>query len=420
MSLVFIYVTGFLISRLSLRYGLAELFFARLFKGRERSFKILLLYIISAAVLIAMVMPNFLTALTLLPMLETLRRGFEQRHEPAHARRLTTASAIVAMYGCNLGGIGSMVGSPANALILGAAQIFEVPGREKINYLSWFGWSLPLVAVLILSAWLLATYFMLSKTQRETPVTLPQLRSADSQNPFTRGAWRAFAAWISFWILHALLQLAVPMPAASIALFGLKLDWTLWDQIATVFGLLFCTLLFVPIFKGAGGARQAVLKVTDCFNKLPVLGFMFVLLAIALSGLFIYFKVPQWLARHLERLVPQDWPPVALYLCLAFVTTLATELLSNTTVSLVFFPIVHALALALNLPPLAALLGVGLASTNAFMLPIATPANALIYGGVKHISLKTMIASGLVMNLISSLWLALFLGHVIPWYYGLQ
>ncbi len=419
MSLLFIYVTGFLLSRLSVRYGLAEAFFVRMFQGRERSFKMLLLYLVSAAALMAMVMPNFLTALTLLPMLEALRLSLEQRHEPEDARRLTTASAVIAMYGCNLGGIGSMVGSPANALILGAAQIFEVPGREKINYLSWFGWSLPLVAVLILSAWLLATYFMLSKKQRATLITLPQLRSADARDLFTRQAWRALAAWISFWILHALLQLVVSVPAENIALFGLKLNWTLWDKIATLFGLIFCTLVFAPIFKGDGDARQALLKVSDCFNKLPVLGFGFVLLAMAISGLFIYFKIPQWLAQHLETLVPQHWSPVALYLCLAFVTTLTTELLSNTTVSLVFFPIVHALALALNLPPLAALLGVGLASTNAFMLPIATPANALIYGGVKHISLKTMIASGFVMNLISSFWLALFLSRVIPWYYGL-
>jgi sodium-dependent dicarboxylate transporter 2/3/5 len=420
MSLLFIYVTGFLLSRLSVRYGLAEALLVRSFQGRERSFKTLLLYLVVAAALMAMVMPNFLTALTLLPMLEALRLSLEQRHETGHARRLVTASAVIAMYGCNLGGIGSMVGSPANALILGAAQLFEVPGREKINYLSWFGWSLPLVLVLILSAWTLMVYFILPKAERHVKITLPQLRPANEHNKFTRRAWYAFAVWVSFWIVHALLQLAAPQPSHSLNLFGLKLDWSLWDQIATLFGLLFCTLVFAPIFKGAEGMRQAVLKVSDCFNKLPVLGFGFVLLAMAISGLFIYLKIPQWLAHHLERLVPQDWPPLALYLCLAFITTLATELLSNTTVSLVFFPIVHALALALHLPPLAALLGVGLASTNAFMLPIATPANALIYGGVKNISLKTMIASGLVMNLISSFWLAIFLGYVIPRYYGLH
>ncbi len=419
MSLVFIYVTGFLISRLSLRYGLAEWFFARLFKGRERSFKILLLYLVSAAVLIAMVMPNFLTALTLLPMLEALRLSFEQRHDTAHARRLTTAGAVIAMYGCNLGGIGSMVGSPANALILGAAQIFEVPGREKINYLSWFGWSLPLVVILILSAWVLIAYLTLSKNERNSKIALPQISSANGPDALASLAWRVLAVWFGFWMLHAVLQLFVSAPANRIAVFGRELDWNLWDQIATLFGLAFCTLLFAPIFKGAEGTRRAVLKTSDCFNKLPVLGFGFVLLAMGISGLFIFFKVPEWLARHLEQFVPQHWPTVALYLCLTFTTTLATELLSNTTVALVFFPIVHALALALGIPPLAALLGVGLASTNAFMLPIATPANGLIYGGVKHISLKTMLVSGVIMNLISSFWLAIFLAHVIPWYYGL-
>ncbi|NUO82434.1 hypothetical protein HUU05_20355, partial [candidate division KSB1 bacterium] len=237
MSLLFIYCTVFLLSRLSVRHGLAEAFFVRLFHGHERSFRTLLLYIIVAAALMAMVMPNFLTALTLLPMLEALRLSLEQRYEAPHARRLITASAIIAMYGCNLGGIGSMVGSPANALILGAAQIFEVPGREKINYLSWFGWSLPLVLVLIVSAWSLVTYFILPKALRHTKLALPQLRLADDRNDNARLAWRAFIAWLGFWILHALLQLALPVPAQSFAVFGLKLDWSIWDQIATGFGV---------------------------------------------------------------------------------------------------------------------------------------------------------------------------------------
>ncbi|MDZ7311328.1 MAG: sodium:sulfate symporter, partial [candidate division KSB1 bacterium] len=95
--------------------------------------------------------------------------------------------------------------------------------------------------------------------------------------------------------------------------------------------------------------------------------------------------------------------------------SLATEFFNNTAVTVAFFPVMHALAERLLL----ALMAVGLAATNAFMLPISTPVNALLYGGVKHVSLKIMAASGLLLDFISALAMALFLAQVIPWYYGL-
>ena len=120
MSYIFLFATGFLLSRLNVRYGLAESVFARMFHNRERSFARFLLYLAPAAAFMAMFMPNFIAALTLLPILETVRLDLEQRREPAVARRLTTAMALLAMYGCNIGGMGSMVGSPAHPLLMGA------------------------------------------------------------------------------------------------------------------------------------------------------------------------------------------------------------------------------------------------------------------------------------------------------------
>ncbi len=418
MSYIFLFATGFLLSRLNVRYGLAESIFARLFHNRRHSFIRFLLYLAPAAAFMAMFMPNFIAALTLLPILEAVRLDLERRREPAVARRLTTVMAIIAMYGCNIGGMGSLVGSPANALIIGAIQILEVPGGEKINFLSWFGWSLPLVAILLLLAWTQISYIFVPAAERHQGIDLPPFRLAPERSGFTRFAWRVVAFWFGFWMLHSVLQLLLPQPSNNFSALGLKLSWSLWDQIAAGFGLGFLTLLFAPLYPEAGQKRKALLKISDCFHKLPVAGFVFVLLALGLSAFFIFIEAPQWLAKNLGGIIPRHMPRIVLYFFLAFITTLATEPLSNTTVSVVLFPLVHELASSLGLNPLVALIAVGLASTNAFMLPIATPANALIYGGVKHVSLPLMIVSGFLMNLMSSLCLAVFLRYVIPWYYG--
>jgi sodium-dependent dicarboxylate transporter 2/3/5 len=151
-------VTGFLISRLGVRYGLIERFFARGLARRHDSVTSFLLALMVSTALISMFIPNFITALALLPVLENLQKHFEQQFAPHLVRRLTTAMVLAAIYGCNIGGMGSLIGSPANALMLGALELYQAPGREKVNFLSWFGWSLPLTAILIGCAWAQLVY----------------------------------------------------------------------------------------------------------------------------------------------------------------------------------------------------------------------------------------------------------------------
>lgn len=420
MSYIFLFATGFLISRLSVRYRLVELFFARIFQIRSDSFKQFLLYVLLASAFVSMFTPNFIAALTLLPVLNTLAKSFAQHHEPQVARRLTTMMVCTVMYGCNLGGMGSLVGSPANALMLGALELFKVENREKINFLSWFGWSLPLVLIMAGIAWALVVYLFVPKRQREEGIDIPEFHAGGEQPERVRRAWRAIGLWFGFWALHSILQIAAPVGGWSITLFNFEIGWNLWDKLAALFGVCYAALLFAPIFRAPNQQRQPLLRFSDCFNELPVRAFVFVAIILAISGLLIYLDVPEWLGSHLVQLIPQGLPPFAFYFSLCLITTMSTEALSNTAVAVVLFPLIHGLALSLDLNPLVAMMAIGLASTNAFMLPLGTPVNALLYGGVKNLSLATMATSGFMLNVISALWMAGFLEYVIPWYYGLD
>lgn len=419
MSYVFLFITGFLISRLSVRYELVEQFFARLFHGRNHSVQRFLFYLLAAAALVSMFTPNFIAALTLLPMLETLRQSFEQNHGEKIARRLTTAVVIIVIYGCNIGGMGSLVGSPANAFMLAQMEIFGVAGREKINFLSWFGWSLPLVGVMLVMAWAQVAFLFIPQKFRREEIELPQFHQAAKPSASAKLAWRMLVVWFAFWTLHSVLQILLPFSEPNFLLYNFKIGFTPWDQLATLFGVIYLALLFAPIFRMEGGERSALLKLGDSFNKLPIRAFLFVLLVLAFSFVLIKLKVPEWLGTHLVEILPRNVPPLLLYFFLLFITTMVTEFVSNTTVALVLFPLVHALALSLNLNPLACFLAVGLASTNAFMTPVGTPVNALLYGGVKNVSLAMMVASGFLLNFISAVWMALALSYWIPKYYGL-
>ena len=419
MSYLFLFGTGFLVSRLSVRYGLVEFLFARLFKDRADSFSRFLLLLAAASALVSMFIPNLITVLTLLPMLEALRQHFEESHDAKTAHRLTTAMVLVVIYGSNIGGMGSIVGSPANALMLGALEVMKVAGREKINFLSWFGWSLPLAAALVTIAWAQVSFFIVPAKERKLELEIPRLVVTKVDNKEWRLAWHATAAWFVFWTAHSIGQLLSAPATSALTLMEIELRWTIWDLLAVAFGIVYIAFLFAPVLKDHAGDRRSLLRLSDCFSQLPIRGFVFVIIALAISGLFIALGAPVWLAEHLLKIIPDDLPAIALYLFILLITTMSTEVFSNTTVSVVLFPLVYSLATSLGLNPLVAMMAVGLASTNAFMLPIATPVNALAFGGVKNVSLPTMVVSGFLLNLTSSFWMAIFLSFVVPWYYGL-
>ena len=424
MSYIFLFATGFIISRLSVRYGLVEQIFSTLFKDRSEQFIRFLFYLAVSAALVSMVIPNFITALTLLPILEHLQKDFTKQFDRRVARRLITAMALIVIYSCNIGGMGSLIGSPANGVMLLAMNVFEVAGRDKINFISWFGWSLPLVAVLIFLSWLLVSYLIVPAQHRFFKINFQKSPGLASSKKLQFRIWMATAAWLVGWSLHSIFELLFPVPGQDFAIFSFRFVVDLWDYAAAIFSVGFVVILFGPFFKDAHNNRQPLLRVSDCFKQLPWRAFAFVfivlLIVLGISSLSMYFdlNLPKTMAKQALEKIPENLPAIVVYFSLLFLTTMLTEFFNNTTVAGILFPLAYSLAAVLNLNPFLTVMSIGLASTNAFMLPIATPVNALIYGGIKNISLKFMIVSGFFLNIISSIWMALFLSYIIPWYYG--
>src|SRR5690606_33880945 len=97
-----------------------------------------------------------------------------------------------------------------------------------------------------------------------------------------------------------------------------------------------------------------------------------------------------------------DWHPVALVWTLCLAVTLLTEITSNTATATLLMPILAAAALAVGLDPLLLMAPAALSASCAFMLPIATPPNAVVFGsGV--LTIQTMVRHGLVVNLLGTL-----------------
>lgn len=419
MSLIFLFITGYLVSRLSIRYNLVAQLFDHLLRGRKNVYLRFLLYLEVSAALVSMFIPNFITALTLIPIMEGLRDNFTRSFDAKIARRMTTAMALVVIYGCNIGGMGSLVGSPSNLLMVGALEVFQVAGRDKINFLSWFGWSLPLVILMVLLSWSLVAFIFVPVRERWMHLEIPRLSHNQTSSDREKIIWLVCGLWFLFWCIHSAMQLHFPMHKTYFSILMINLSWNFWDAVGLVFTIGFMILLFLPWRRHGANKRIALLQLKDCLSDIPVRGIIFVGAVLILGGILLSVGVEKWLARQIAQLIPAHSAPLLTLFIMVLFVTLATELISNTPIALVLFPLYHSLAAQLQINPIIGIMAVGVASTNAFMLPIATPVNALIFGEMKTVSLKIMILAGLLLNLTSAFLLAIFLATIIPWYYGL-
>lgn len=403
-QLIPLFTTGFLVSRMVARTRLADRlvgFFLSFARGRVSR---LLLGVMVSAALLSLFIPNMLTVLVLLPAMERLR---EQNGLPGSGmEKLMTPLALALIYGANIGGMGSLVGSPANALMLGALELYRVPAREAVEFISWLIWGIPLVMAMLLAAWgVLVAVFV--RGGRGTARLNLKFTGPGPMLPHERFAMRLGIWTALFWLFLSALTVLLP---------GVRF---LWDGLAAVFGVLFLYLAFARPSPSKDGRTGPLLSIRDTFRGLPLRGLAFAALAVGVSALLVALGLDSWMAGRVSHLVPSQPSPFLLYLAFVLLTIFATEVLTNTAAAVALFPLASSVSTGLGLHPLPAMMGVALASTCAFMSPLATPVNGLAFGGVRGVSLRKMLAAGFAVNLIGGLLLALFLTFVISLFYGI-
>ena len=118
-----------------------------------------------------------------------------------------------------------------------------------------------------------------------------------------------------------------------------------------------------------------------------------------------------WIGQAL--IVLETVPPIVLILCVATMIIFLTEITSNVATASTFLPVVGAVAIGLGILPVQLTIPVVLAASCAFMLPVATPPNAIVYGSNKF-SIPDMIKAGLALNIIGIFLVTLFAYYVAP------
>lgn len=117
---------------------------------RHLSLSKILVCLMVISAFLSFFIPNAITVLTLLPLLELLRRSYEESYGPS--KSVATMLALSTIYGANIGGMGSITATPANGILVTFSVLNQVPGIQCISFASWLAWGIPLVAVFVFVA----------------------------------------------------------------------------------------------------------------------------------------------------------------------------------------------------------------------------------------------------------------------------
>lgn len=303
--------------------------------------------------------------------------------------RFGVCLVLAVAWAASIGGLGTLIGSPPNAIVAGYAS--SELGRE-IGFLNWMLIGFPLAVAFVFIAWFLMTRllyrFELPNIPGGREMIDEQIRQLGLLSQGERMVLTVFLGAAFFWIVPGLLA-SIPAVSAAIPWIG-SFDDT---GVAIAAGIL---LFILP----GRGRTQMVLDWKDAEEGLPwgVLllfgGGLSLASAVGATGL------DAWFGQQVTGL--GTLPIIGLVIAVTAIILLLTEVTSNTATAATFIPILGGVALGIGVDPFLLLIPATLAATCAFMLPVGTPPNAIVFGTGK-VTIAQMARGGAVMNIVGVL-----------------
>ena len=371
--IIFLFLGGFLIAAAIERCGLHRRFAIAVIGAVGPEPRRLVGGVMLATAFLSMWVSNTATAVIMLPLGLSLVRGAGERSET-----MAPAMLLGIAYAANIGGLGTLIGTPPNAFLAGFLS--ESYGIE-ISFVRWMVVGVPVVVVALPLTWWLLVDRLHRLPSDSFGGGLEVLASPGPIRYDERIVGAVTVLVCLAWVTRPLLESWVPgLSDAGIAIGGALL------LLALPLGLR--PLRFALSWKDAESLPWGVLLLFG--------GGLSLAAAIQESGL------AGWIGSRLEGLgaLPSPLLIGAVVLLMVFLT----ELTSNTATAAAFLPVVAALAVAIGGSPLTLAVPAALAASCAFMLPVATPPNAVVYGSGR-IELSQMMRAGLRLNLMMTLLL---------------
>ena len=309
-------------------------------------------------------------------------------------------------YGAGIGGMATLVGTPPNALLAGFMN--EAYGFQ-VGFAQWLAVGGPVAVVLLALGWLILTklVFPMRDFHVQGGEALMQNEIA-ALGPLSTGeklVALVFATTATLWILRPTIDQALPFlnitdagiaVAAGLAMFAIPADWK----------------------------NRQFLMDWPMTNKLPWGVLLLVGGGLSLGAAINGTGLSEWIAAQMQA--AEGWPTVVMILVVALAVMGISHLTSNTATAAAFLPLIASLAISLGENPLMLAVPTVLAASCVFMMPVATPPNAIVFGSgmitvpqmVRAGALICLVGLGLILVAAYALLPVVFgvtFGEVPPW-----
>lgn len=399
--IIFLFMGGFMVALAMERWGLHQRIALQIMVrvgGRTRA---ILFGFMGACAFLSMWISNTATAMMMVPIALALvnrMQGIMQGSD-----RFARGIFLGIAYGSSIGGVATLVGTPPNLIFV---RVFSqsFPDAPEITFASWMIFALPFCVMLLLVTWgwLVYLYDPPEKTAVVGGAFREQLRELGPMSSEEKVVAGVSLAMALLWLFRGDLNLGFfTIPGWS----GLFKNGSYFND-GTV--AMACALALFLIPARSGGA---VLDWSTA-SKLPWHVLLLFGGGFALAKGFLDSGLSQWFADKLHGV--SGLPVIAIVLVACLLITFLTELTSNTATSQIFLPVMAALAVSIGAPAPIIMIPVTMACSFAFMLPVATPPNAIVFGSGK-IDVADMVRAGLVLNFLAVVGISLYTWLVGPY-----
>ncbi len=389
--IIFLFIGGFIMALAMQKWNLHRRIALRIILLIGISPKRIILGFMVATWFLSMWISNTATTMMMVPMAIAVILKLKDTFDPKVISRFSVGLLLGVAYAASVGGAATLIGTPPN---LAFSKIFKIyfPQAPEITFAQWLVFALPFATVFLVVVWLLLTRLFVSSKHPFTAdraVFKEEYRRLGTMSFEEKTVLALFILLAFLWIFRS-----------TITIGGFTLPG--WTSVFPVpayiddgtIAIAVALLLFIIPARSTGKGRLMDWETASRLHWGIVLLFGG---GFALASGFKESGLSSWLGEQMVGF--GDISPLFLVVIVCTMLTFLTELTSNTATTQVILPILGSLAVTIHVNPLLLMIPATLSASCAFMLPVATPPNAIIFG-TGEVRMQDMIKTGILLNLI--------------------
>lgn len=407
-DVIFLFLGGFFIATAMEKWNLHQRIALGIIAAIGTSTQRILLGFMVATGFLSMWVSNTAAVMMMIPMglaitaqvAESLKDTPEEKELPRFEKALIFGIG----YAGTIGGIGTLIGTPPNIILAGQMdQLFGV----TISFATWMLFGVPVVIILLAATWLYLGRMQFKTSIKQLPggqALIQKERTALGKISYEESMVAFVFSFAAFmWVTREFLWdedegLVLQIPGIS--------DGTI--------AILAAVLLFAIPAKS--GISSRILDWSDS-KEIPWGVLLLFGGGLAIAAGFTGSGLSEWIGDQLTVL--EGFHIFVIILATAVLIMALTEITSNTATATMILPVVASLALALDVHPFALMFPAALAANCAFMLPVGTPPNAIIYATGK-LRIIEMVRAGFAVNIYATMLIVLAVYYLVPIVWGID